>query len=427
MISENSIILILSHANNDWRQHLLKECINNLKGEIILSTNHPVDFETQKMCDWVIHSKQNEILPKEDFSKYNVYFNFWYYDEGHNYQETPLPFDHGYAAYTLIRNGVRFAQSLGKTKIHIINYDYILSEDIFIKNDEELNSYDLVCYRYTETDYHETSYCTGVMSGRIEPLLQYTNHYKTIEEYYTTKDTENMILEVKTDKVLNSLGVNILEKNFDSINGLKDMDNVFTSNNTNRFKEIGMKYECDKVSRHKYHEIYPKIFEKYKNETINLFEIGVDEGKSLKVWKEYYPNCNVFGLDIQNEIVNENVTIYKGDQSNIDDLKSIIDKTPKCDIIIDDGSHIAEHQLKTFNFLFENLLKDGGTYIIEDVECSYWNPSHMIYGYETGHLNIIDYFTKFNHQVNSDYNSIENNLKIKQITYSSNSITIEKK
>jgi hypothetical protein len=77
--------------------------------------------------------------------------------------------------------------------------------------------------------------------------------------------------------------------------------------------------------------------------------------------------------------------------------------------------------------LFENLLKDGGTYVIEDVECSYWKPSDKIYGYETGYLNIIDYFTKLNHMVNSDYNSIENTLKIKRITYSSNSITIEKK
>jgi hypothetical protein len=264
------------------------------------------------------------------------------------------------------------------------------------------------------------------MSGKISSLLQYSNHYKNIEEYYTTKDTYNMILEVKTYKILNSFNLSILEKNYDTINGLKDINNVFTSNNTNRFKEIGMKYECDKVSKHTYHEIYPKIFDKYKNENINLFEIGVDEGKSLKVWKEYYPNCNVFGLDIQNEIINEDVTIFKGDQNNLNDLIMVIDNTPKCDIIIDDGSHISEHQLKSFYFLFENLLKDGGTYVIEDVECSYWPSSHMIYGYETGHLNIIDYFTKFNHQVNNDYNFIGNDLKIKQITYSSNSIIIEK-
>ena len=77
MISEDSVIIVLSHANNEWRKHLLKECLKSLKGEIILSTNYPVDFETQKMCDWVVYSKKNEILPKEEYSKYNVFFNYW--------------------------------------------------------------------------------------------------------------------------------------------------------------------------------------------------------------------------------------------------------------------------------------------------------------------------------------------------------------
>jgi hypothetical protein len=431
MISEDSVIIVLSHANNEWRKHLLKECLKSLKGEVILSTNYPVDFETQKICDWVVYSKKNEILPKEDFSKYNVLFNFWHYDKDNNYHETPFEFEHGYAVYTLIRNGVKFAKELGKTKIHIINYDYILSEDVFSKNDEDLNSHDLVCYRYENEEHNlksESSYCISIMSGRIEPFMKYSDTFKSISDYYLTKNTVNLTLEVKTYSLLNSFSINILEKPLKLIKGLSDRDYIFSNNSqTNRFKEIGLKYGCDKVSRHKYHELYPNIFDKFKNEDINLFEIGVDEGKSLKVWKEFYPNCCVFGLDIQSEIFNEDVKIFKGDQSNINDLSNIINQIPKCDIIIDDGSHIAEHQLTTFYYLFENLLKDGGTYVIEDIECSYWKPSEQIYGYETGHLNLIEYFTKLNHMVNSDYNLIDNPLKIKKITYSSNSITIEKK
>ena len=49
MISGNSVIIVLAHANNEWRKHLLKECLKSLKGEVILSTNYPVDFETQKI------------------------------------------------------------------------------------------------------------------------------------------------------------------------------------------------------------------------------------------------------------------------------------------------------------------------------------------------------------------------------------------
>jgi hypothetical protein len=427
MISEDSVIIVLAHANNEWRKHLLKECLKSLKGEVILSTNYPVDFETQKNCDWVVYSKKNEILLKENFSKYNVFYNTLCYDENNNNYEIPFEFEHGYAAYMLIKNGVKFAKELGKTKIHLINYDYILHEDVFSKNDKELNDCDFICYTYSD-DYLEPRYFTSLMSGKIDPFIKYVNHYKSISEYYTSNETKYLFLENKTNKILNSFNFSITEKDSESVKGLKNLEFVFSNKNeTNRFKEIGLKYECDKVSRHKYHELYPNIFDKFKNEDINLFEIGVCEGKSLKVWKEFYPNCNVFGLDIQREIFNEDVKIFKGDQSNINDLINVVNQIPKCDIIIDDGSHVPEHQLKTFYYLFENLLKDGGTYVIEDVECSYWKPSDKIYGYETGHLNLIDYFTKLNHMVNSDYNLIDNPLKIKQIIYSSNSITIEKK
>jgi hypothetical protein len=427
MISEDSVIIVLSHANNEWRKHLLKECLKSLKGEVILSTNYPVDFETQKKCDWVVYSKKNEILLKENFSKYNVFYETWHYDEDNNYHEVPFEFEHGYAAYTLIKNGVKFAKELGKTKIHLINYDYILQEEVFSENDKELDYSDFICYTFPD-DYFEPRYLTSLMSGKIDPLIKYVNYYKNISEYYTSNETKYNFLENKTNKILNSFEFSISEKKFELIKGLKNLEFVFSNKNeTNRFKEIGLKYECDKVLRHKYHELYPNIFDKFKNEDINLFEIGVCEGKSLKVWKEFYPNCNVFGLDIQREIFNEDVKIFKGDQSNINDLINVVNQIPKCDIIIDDGSHVPEHQLKTFYYLFENLLKDGGTYVIEDVECSYWKPSDKIYGYETGHLNLIDYFTKLNHMVNSDYNLIDNHLKIKQIIYSSNSITIEKK
>jgi hypothetical protein len=428
MIPNESVIIVLSHANNEWRKHLLKECLSSLEGEVILSTNHPVDIETQKLCDWVIHSNKNEILLKQDYSKYDVFFEYWFYDENNNYVEVPFEFEHGYAAYGLIRNGVKFAQSLGKKKIHIINYDYKLFENIFEDNNELLETYDFVGYKYSDDNIDDFAYCTGLMSGKIEPFLAYVNHYKNIDHYYLSKETKVLTLEVKTYHVINSYNFNVFEKKLSLIDGLIDIENIISSTklSTNRFKEIGLKYGCDKVSRHSYHEVYPSIFEKYQSNELNLFEIGVDQGKSLKVWKEFYPNCNVYGLDIQSEIINDDVTIFRGDQSNLNDLSNVVNQIPKCDIIIDDGSHVAEHQLKTFYYLFENLLNDGGTYVIEDVECSYWKPQEQIYGYETGHLNIIDYFTKLNHQVSSHYNGIENKLKIKKITYSPNCIIIEK-
>jgi FkbM family methyltransferase len=73
-----------------------------------------------------------------------------------------------------------------------------------------------------------------------------------------------------------------------------------------------------------------------------------------------------------------------------------------------------------------NLLSDGGYYIIEDIETSYWDPTSSLYGYEMGYLNIVDYFTKFNHQVNFKYNGHQNELNIEYIKFASNCIIIKK-
>lgn len=51
-------------------------------------------------------------------------------------------------------------------------------------------------------------------------------------------------------------------------------------------------------------------------------------------------------------------------------------------LINDDGSHVPEHQLLTFNVFFSDVLQPGGFYILEDIETSYWTGG-SIYGYKT--------------------------------------------
>jgi hypothetical protein len=104
-----------------------------------------------------------------------------------------------------------------------------------------------------------------------------------------------------------------------------------------------------------------------------MLEIGTDKNKSLKMWEEYFPLAKIFGIDIGNELKHSRGETYKGDQSDIGFLQDVINMIGvKVELIIDDGSHNPEHQLDTFVFLFEKLLADGGIYIIEDIETSYW-------------------------------------------------------
>ena len=143
---------------------------------------------------------------------------------------------------------------------------------------------------------------------------------------------------------------------------------------------LGKKHYTNKVHHHAYERYYEDYLSKYRNKKFNFLEIGMDSGASMGLWKEYFKYAKIYGLEINNEHSENRIKVMKGDQSNINDLKKLVKLTKKCDVILDDGSHVPEHQLLSFNYLFENCINDGGVYIIEDIETSYWKK-HTLYGY----------------------------------------------
>jgi demethylmacrocin O-methyltransferase len=139
-------------------------------------------------------------------------------------------------------------------------------------------------------------------------------------------------------------------------------------------------YKTDKGGDHFYTPHYMTHFNKLKNKRISLLEIGVggDEnpklgGASLRMWKRYFHNGEIFGIDVYDKSLQEEnrIKIFKGSQIDKEFLIDVIEKIPEPDIIIDDGSHINEHVILTYKILFP-VLKKGGIYVIEDVQTSYW-------------------------------------------------------
>ena len=166
-------------------------------------------------------------------------------------------------------------------------------------------------------------------------------------------------------------------------------------------KRLALKYGTDKANNDQYLEAYEEYFSKIKKSAENILEIGVkrapvgEEGgaRSLKLWKEYFDGANIFGLDIDPEnkkYEEEKIKIYIGNQGdhqfldqmvkdiiNNDfeqnqDLNSrpIIENSKLFDVIIDDGSHVNELTLASFDFLWP-FIKSGGIYLIEDLGCGY--------------------------------------------------------
>lgn len=157
----------------------------------------------------------------------------------------------------------------------------------------------------------------------------------------------------------------------------------------------GLKYKTDKITHHGYERFYDFYLNYYKNKKIKLFEIGIDAGRSLKMWNDMFKQGKIYGMDIDHEYEHEKGTIFKGNQNDKNDLDKIIKKIKSVDIIIDDGSHKPEHQLFTFKYLFNNLLKMDGLYIIEDIETSYWRNSSL-----------------YNYKIDAGYDSANNIVKI---------------
>jgi hypothetical protein len=127
----------------------------------------------------------------------------------------------------------------------------------------------------------------------------------------------------------------------------------------------------DKNTCHSYIEnFYEKVFEPYKESKIDLLEIGIETGGSLKLWKEYFLNSkSIIGIDISDEKIDQRYRNIDGVTINIGDAydEKFSKKFEQFDIIIDDGPHTLESQLKSVE-LYLPKLKEDGLFIIEDIQ-----------------------------------------------------------
>jgi len=141
--------------------------------------------------------------------------------------------------------------------------------------------------------------------------------------------------------------------------------------------------------RNGYSSLYTALFTHLKDAPISLLEMGIgtmvpgaassmkgyapdsyEPGASLRAWRGFFPNGQIHGIDIQPDCLfkEERITTHHCDSTQEFHVRAWrqLNPTLEFDIVIDDGSHWAEHQLATLKHLWP-LLKPGGYYVIEDV------------------------------------------------------------
>jgi hypothetical protein len=153
---------------------------------------------------------------------------------------------------------------------------------------------------------------------------------------------------------------------------------------TDRLSRLAEKYGSDKCPAifHGYTPFYDSLLR--GRDVKRVLEIGIgsqarmthmpqyEPGASLRMWRDYFPEADIFGLDNDLDVMFAEPNIYtmSCDQSNEASLLEVAERLlvdGKFDLIIDDGSHVVEHQALTANTFIPKLLAPSGVYVIEDI------------------------------------------------------------
>lgn len=164
---------------------------------------------------------------------------------------------------------------------------------------------------------------------------------------------------------------------------------VDARNFMNTLDEIAIRHGTDKAtvcdrehqSPHHYTPHYEKFFEPLRHEKIKILEIGVGGGESITTWLDYFTKAEVYGVDnVQGtnpwntvgaiSVGGRYKFVYGNQAHDVFWGCFIVDYGIDWDIIIDDGGHFNDQIITTFNCMYP-VLRSGGLYCIEDLNCAY--------------------------------------------------------
>jgi hypothetical protein len=171
-----------------------------------------------------------------------------------------------------------------------------------------------------------------------------------------------------------------------------------------------------------YFDIYDRHFKRFRNQEVVILEIGVSQGGSLQMWKDYFgEKAKIFGIDINpncKSLEEENITIFIGSQSDRKFLKEVKKQIPPIDILIDDGGHTMVQQIVSYEELFDAIKADG-VYLCEDLHTSY---SLSYGGGYKRRGTFIEYSKNFIDYINAYHIKQKKSLSVNEFTRSADSI-----
>lgn len=161
--------------------------------------------------------------------------------------------------------------------------------------------------------------------------------------------------------------------------------NIDYKSNKTELCEIGRKYDTDKSSQrdnitnsrhsHPYTLFYHSLFKNKRDDKIKIAELGILEGSSILMWREYFKNAEIYGFDNNETFINNFKEKYDNNRIilntiNVKDrvnISKVFEKlNQEYDIIIEDTTHQFNDQINVIENVYK-YLKPGGILIIEDI------------------------------------------------------------
>jgi len=146
-------------------------------------------------------------------------------------------------------------------------------------------------------------------------------------------------------------------------------------------------YDYEYPLGNNYTPFYEKYFEKKRFDKLKILEIGVANGHSTASFYYYFPNSELYGIDIKDKYK----VFYKGkriiyNKIDITNQKKVLEYLKKhnnFDIIVDDSLHSYYGFTNNIKNFFP-AVKSGGIYILEDfngiddyiIKIRKWNSEH---------------------------------------------------
>lgn len=144
---------------------------------------------------------------------------------------------------------------------------------------------------------------------------------------------------------------------------------------TKKLREIYDSAPYLSIKYDSYFEAYEELLHKYVGRPVTIVEVGVFNGGSLFMWREYLgPSARIIGIDLNPSAKNwekHGFEIYIGDQASEEFWINFFKHVGLVDVLIDDGGHTNRQQITTVDCAIENI-RNGGLLIVEDVHTSYF-------------------------------------------------------